>query len=81
MDCDFELPVMSLWRENGSIWKIDERTGSTLVIEDARCHPMLKTRERASLITVTGDNVVHESVWVGPSWHENIFYSVIREVE
>jgi hypothetical protein len=80
MDCDFELPVMWLWRENGSIWKIDERTGATLVIEDARCHPMLKQRERASLITVAGEDVVHESVWVGPSWHENVFYSVIREV-
>jgi len=73
----FEIPVVSVWLADGSILTVVERLDAQLVIPNSKV--TLRNRERASLITVTDNQVVHESVWIGPSWHENFCYHVIAD--
>jgi endonuclease V-like protein UPF0215 family len=75
---EIELPVMSVWFQGGQVLKVDERSEFHLTISDYRTMSSLKSRERASLITVHDGEVVHESVWIGPSWKENFNFSIIH---
>lgn len=76
---EIELPVVSLWLQDGTIFSVEERDGFTLIIPDWHKRSMLRTRERASLITVGAGGLTHESVWVGPSWKDVFHFSVISD--
>lgn len=76
---EVEIPVVSLWLQDGTIFRVDERDTFTLMIPDWMKRPMLVTRELASLITVNNLELVHESVWVGPSWKEIFHFIVVSD--